>query len=96
MPIQGMHLSLHFYIRSTEFHRWKSWNFSGSAFSFSSLDNEGLVKPTPVVEAALGMELVDAEEFPKLPQLPKMHTHIFVWPCSMVVLHAAGLQETIH
>lgn len=75
MTIQGMRLSLHFYIRSTGFHRWKSWNFSGSASSFSSSDNEGSVKPTPVVEAALGMELVDAEEFPKLPQLP---THICV------------------
>lgn len=44
--IQGTHLTPHFYIRSTELYSWKSWNFSGSAFSFSNWNDEGSPKPT--------------------------------------------------
>lgn len=48
---QDVHLT-HFCISSTEFHSWKSWNFSASGSALSSRDNEGLAKPSTVVEEA--------------------------------------------
>lgn len=49
---QDVNLTPHFCMSSTEFHSWKSWNFSASGASLSSRDNEGLAKPSTVVDEA--------------------------------------------